>query len=302
SGDISRPRLGLDAATAEEVQGRITHAIHLAALYNLSAPRDVSILLNVDGTRHVLDFLEGAPSLERFAHTSTIAVVGTHTGLFREDDLDVGQGFKNAYDETKFLAEQLVRERRDRIPTVILRPATVVGDSRSGAIEKIDGPYYALTMIARNLHRIVPDTGGNRFYIAPVDFVAHAYYRLFEDEESVGKVFHLIDADPPTYLEFLEMACDAMGRPRPWMKVPAAWMKPMGRLPMFERITGVPREAFEHSFFSVEYDVSQVAPALEKHGISCPPVRDYIDVMVRYFLEHSDDPAIRKGDWRAVTT
>jgi len=140
SGDIAQADLGLDAAIADELKQRVTHVIHLAALYNLSAPRDISMRINVDGTRHVLDFLGEMRSLQRFAHASTVAVAGDHTGSFREDDLDLGQGFKNNYDRTKFLSEMLVRERRDSIPTVILRPTTVVGLTRTGATEKIDGP------------------------------------------------------------------------------------------------------------------------------------------------------------------
>jgi nucleoside-diphosphate-sugar epimerase len=302
SGDISRAGLGLDAAIADELKQRVTHVIHLAALYNLSAPRDISVRINVDGTRHLLDFLEKIRSLQRFAHASTIAVAGKHTGTFREDDLDLGQDFKNSYDETKFLSEKLVRDRRDSIPTVILRPTTVVGHSRTGAIEKIDGPYYALNMIARNMHRVIPDTGDIKFHFGPVDFIADAFYHLFEDEESLGKVFHLVDPAPLTYLEFFDLACATLGKPKPSIKLPAPLMRPMGRLPMFEKLTGVPREAFEHSFFRVEYDMTNVTPALAKHGISCPPVSSYIDVMVEYFVRHSDDPSIRRGDWRQVTT
>jgi thioester reductase-like protein len=302
SGDISQAGLGLDAALADELKQRVTHAIHLAALYNLSAPRDVSYRINVDGTRHFLDFLADARSLKRLAHTSTVAVAGKHTGSFREDDLDLGQGFKNAYDETKFLSEKLVRERRDAIPTVIFRPTTVVGHSRTGAIEKIDGPYYALNMIARNMHRVIPNTGDNKFQFGPVDFVADAFYHLFEDEESVGKVFHLVDPAPLSCLEFFELACTTMGKPKPGLVLPAGLMRPMGRLPMFEKLTGVPREAFEHSFYPVDYDTTNVAPALAKHGIACPPVASYIDVMIEYFVNHSHDPRIRKGDWRQVTT
>jgi thioester reductase-like protein len=302
SGDIARPGLGLDAALADELRQRVTHAIHLAALYNLSAPRDISKRINVEGTRHVLDLLGEMRSLRRFAYASTVAVSGKHTGIFREDDLDVGQGFKNAYDETKFRAEALVRERRDAIPTVILRPTTVVGHSRTGAIEKIDGPYYALQMIARNMHRVIPDTGDNRFHFGPVDFIADAFHALFEDDASVGKTFHLVDPDPPTYLEFFEMACAALGRSKPRLVLPAALMRPLGRLPLFEKLTGVPREAFEHSFYPVEYDTTHAAPALARHGIACPPVASYLDVMVAYFVEHADDPRIRRGDWRQVTT
>jgi nucleoside-diphosphate-sugar epimerase len=302
SGDISQAGLGLGAPLADELKQRVTHAIHLAALYNLSAPRDISMRINVDGTRHFLDFLGEFRSLQRLAHASTIAVAGKHTGTFREDDLDLGQGFKNNYDETKFLSEVLVRARRDSIPTIIFRPTTVVGHSRTGAIEKIDGPYYALGMIARNMHRVIPNTGGNKFHFGPVDFIADAFYRLFEDDDSVGKVFHLVDPEPLTYLEFFELACAAMGKPKPGLVLPAPMMRPMGRLPMFEKITGVPREAFEHSFYAVDYDTANVAPALAKHGIACPPVSSYIDVMVEYFVKHSDDPRIRKGDWRQVTT
>jgi nucleoside-diphosphate-sugar epimerase len=302
SGNITQAGLGLDAVIAEELKQRVTHAIHLAALYNLSAPREISVRANVDGTRHLLDFLEKIPSLQRFGHTSTIAVVGKHQGTFREGDLDLGQSFKNNYDETKFLSEKLVRERRDSIPTVILRPTTVVGHSRTGEIDKVDGPYYALNMIARNMHRVVPNTGDIKFHFGPVDFVADAFYHLFEDEESIGKVFHLVDPEPLTYLEFFELACAAMGQPKPALKLPAPLMRPMGRLPLFEKLTGVSREAFEHSFYAVDYDMAQVTPALAKHGISCPPVSSYLDVLVEYYLKHSNDPRIRKGDWKQVTT
>jgi thioester reductase-like protein len=302
AGDICSPGLGLDASMTRELGDRVTHAIHLAALYNLSAPRDVSMRVNVDGTRNVLDFLGGMRSLQRLGYTSTTAVVGTHTGTFGEDELDVGQGFKNAYEETKFLAERLIRERRDEIPTVIFRPTTVVGHSRTGAIEKIDGPYYALTMIARNMHRVVPDTGDTKFQFAPVDFITDAFYHLFEDDRSVGSVFHLVDPQPLSYLEFFELACKAMGKPAPRLRLPARLLRRMGSLPLFERLTGVPPEAFEHSFYSIRYDTTQVAPALARHGISCPPVASYIDVMVDYFVTHCDDARIRKGDWRATTT
>ncbi len=302
SGDISVPGLGIDPKLREEIRDRVTHAIHLAALYSLGAPRDVSMRVNVDGTRNLLDFIDGLPALRRLAYISTVAVVGTHTGLFREDDLDVGQRFKNYYEETKYLAERLVRERRERIPTVIFRPATVVGHSRTGAIEKIDGPYYALTMIARNMHAVIPDTGDTEFQFAPVDFITDAVYHLFEDEASVGRVYHLVDPAPLSYLEFFDLACSAMGRRKPSLKLPPWMMRRAGRLPMFEKITGVPPQAFEHSFYRVEYDRTHVEPALAKHGIACPPVTSYLDVMVRYFIEHASDPRVRRGDWKQVTS
>lgn len=301
AGDITEPGLGIDAGVVAELTARTTHVIHLAALYSLSAPRDVSVRVNVDGTRNLLDFIEGMPALKRLGYISTVAVVGTHTGIYREDELDVGQKFKNYYEETKYLAEQLVRERCERIPSVIFRPATVVGHSVTGAIEKIDGPYYALTMIARNMQGVVPNTGDIKFQFAPVDFITDAVYRLFEDEESVGKVFHLVDPAPLSYLEFIDLASEAMGKRKPFLKLPSWMMRRAGSLPMFERLTGVPPEAFEHSFYRIEYDRSQVAPALAKHHVVCPSVTSYLDVMVEYFMQHAADPSIRKGDWKALS-
>ena len=138
-GDITQPGLGISAPLKDELKATVTHAIHLAALYNLSAPRDVSVRVNVDGTRNLLDFLHECPRLERFAHTSTLAVAGDYSGVFSEEDFDKGQRHKNFYEETKFLSEKLVREHSATLPTVILRPAVVVGDSQTGYIEKIDG-------------------------------------------------------------------------------------------------------------------------------------------------------------------
>ncbi|MCP5060704.1 MAG: NAD-dependent epimerase/dehydratase family protein [bacterium] len=302
AGDIAEPGLGLEVAIQDELKQRVTHVIHLAALYNLSAPRDISMRVNVDGTRNLLDLIAQFPSLERLGYASTIAVAGKHMGTFREDDLDLGQEFETNYDLTKHLAEKLVRERRDDIPSVILRPTTVVGHSKTGAIEKIDGPYYALGMIARGMHYIVPDTKDTLFHFAPVDFIADAFYHLFEDEDSIGKVFHLVDPEPVTYNEFFDLASAAMGKRKPLLKLPAGMMRPMGRLPGFEKVTGVPREAFEHSYVSATFDRSQVAPILAKHGVECPRVQSYLDVMVDYFMKHAADPRIRKGDWRQTTT
>src|SRR5207248_5831128 len=122
---------------------------HLAAAYNLALPRDVGMRVNVLGTRNVLEFLDGAPSFEKLAYVSTCAISGSHVGVFTEDDFDVRQGFKNYYEETKYLAEAEVRGRWGRVPITIFRPSVVVGDSRTGEAEKLDGPYYAYLMIAR---------------------------------------------------------------------------------------------------------------------------------------------------------
>ena len=302
-GDITQPGLGIDAPTLEEMKDRVTHTVHLAALYNLSAPKDVSMRVNVEGTRNVLNFLGSLKGLERLGYMSTVAISGDYAGgVFTEEDFDKGQGFKNFYEESKFEAEKLVRERRDAIPTVIFRPTIAVGHSKTGAFEKVDGPYYALTMIARNLHFVGVRSGPTKCHIAPVDYIADAFYAIFEDEDTVGKVYCLGDSNPMTYDAFLDLACKRWGKVRTLIKMPAGVMRPLVRLPYFDTIMGVTYEAFQYSIHPIEYPMTNTTAALEKHGITCPPVASYIDVMIQYFREHLRDPKIRKGDWKRSTT
>ncbi len=301
-GDITAPGLGLAPALRDEVKERATHVIHLAALYNLSAPREVSLRVNVEGTRNVLDFAGGLKKLKRLGYMSTVAISGDYSGVYSEEDFDKGQRFKNHYSETKFLAEKAVRERRDAIPTVICRPTIVAGHSKTGAIEKVDGPYYGMTMILRYLHLVTVDTGPTKCHIAPVDYVADAFHAIFEDERAAGKVYCLGDPNPMTYAEFYDLVCERWGRVKPLLRLPATFMRPMVRLPFFFEITGVTSEAFEYSVNPIEYPVTNAQAVVGKHGVSCPPVRSYIDVMLSYFRDHYRDPNLRRGDWKRGTT
>src|SRR5262249_28751133 len=142
TGDITAPGLGLGTSVARAFARRLTGCFHLAAVYDLAVAKDVGTRINVEGTRNVLDFLGGASRLERLDYVSTAYVSGTAVGTYRETDLDVGQSFKNHYEETKFLAEVAVTE--SGLPAAIYRPAIVVGDSRTGETAKFDGPYFAL--------------------------------------------------------------------------------------------------------------------------------------------------------------
>src|SRR5262245_16907282 len=142
TGDITVPGLGLAADEARALRGGLTAAHHLAAVYDLAVTRELGLKVNLDGTRNVLRFLSECPRLERLHYVSTCYVSGTATGIFRETDLDMGQSFKNHYEETKFLAE--VEVARAGLPVTIYRPSIVVGDSRTGETGKFDGPYFTL--------------------------------------------------------------------------------------------------------------------------------------------------------------
>src|SRR5581483_12259067 len=125
TGDITARGLALDKSLHDGLRERMTQAYHIAAAYNLALPRDVGMRVNVQGTKNVLEFLDGAPRFEKLAYISTCAISGDYMGTFGEEDFDLRQGFKNYYEETKYLAEAEVRGRWGRIPTVIFRPSVI---------------------------------------------------------------------------------------------------------------------------------------------------------------------------------
>ena len=300
-GDITQPGLGVEAPLREILRDRVTAAIHLAALYHLAAPRDVLMRINVEGTRNLLDFCQELPRLERLAHVSTLAVAGMHTGTFDEKDFDVGQSFKNYYEETKFLAEKLVRERQPGLPAVIFRPAVVVGHSKTGYIDKVDGPYYLLVAISRHLQFIMPDCGPVKNNIAPVDFVTDGLVDIFEkDPDAIGTTVALMDPNPLTYNEFLDLGCQCWPRMKPLVRVPFTWFSPVARLSVFETITGIPWRAFQYGDQMISYTLPESTRRLANVGLACPPLREYIDVLVRYFKEHLRDRTIRRGNWKSI--
>src|SRR3954471_7207788 len=199
-GDISQRRLGLDDATWDRLAGEVTHVFHLAAIYDLAVPSEIAQRVNVDGTGNVLEFCVAAGALERLAYVSTAYVAGGRTGVVYEHELVMGQGFKNHYESTKFQAEVWVRELMDRVPTTIVRPAIVVGDSRTGETEKFDGPYYILRTIstAARLRRAVVQFGraAATFNVVPVDYVVAALVAAGRASEAVVETLHLVDTEP----------------------------------------------------------------------------------------------------------
>ena len=147
SGDVTDLHLGLSGEEVERVTSEVERIFHLAAVNQLSVSRDVAWRTNVDGTRNVLDFARECRKLERFVHFSTCHVAGDRVGVIAEDELDEGQGFRNSWEETKFQAEKAVARAAASLPVTVLRPSTVVGDSRTGEIDRFEGPYLSLIHI-----------------------------------------------------------------------------------------------------------------------------------------------------------
>jgi thioester reductase-like protein len=298
AGDITDRRLGLDEATYDRLAGRATHVFHLAAIYNLAVPLEVATRVNVEGTGNVLDFCRAATSLERLVYVSTAYVAGTRTGIVYEHELVMGQDFKNHYESTKFQAEVWVQQAMKDIPTTIIRPAIVVGDSKTGETEKFDGPYYLLRAISRSLKFRQPPIqfgrGDAKFNVVPVDYVVDAMVAAAFDDATLGETLHLVDPDPLSSAELVELLARVYGAPAPKGKLPPVVVERALRVKRVrEWMDDTPSESIVYLNHPVVYDARRTVDLLASHDLVPPKFPDYVEAMVGFFREHEDDPELK---------
>jgi len=285
-GDITEERLGLSVSAARALQHELTGAFHLAAVYDLAVKREVGVKINVDGTRNVLDFLAGARGFERLHYVSTAYVSGTAVGVYRETDLDVGQSFRNHYEETKFLAERLVVE--SGVPQVTYRPGIVVGDSRTGETAKFDGPYFVLSAMERMPSPGVfmkIGSGRNPVNLVPVDFVVEALAQLAWSGAPAGRTYHLTDPAPLQVIEVAELLAKSIGKSFVYTPVPLAIARLLFRPRTVQGYFGMPVQSLDYFDHPCRYDASQATADLSAMGVFCPRFGDYAQRLVSFYLE-----------------
>ena len=295
-GDIAERRLGLSDDDYGRLLADVSTVHHLAAIYDLAVPAEIAQRVNVEGTGNVLDLCRDAESLDRLNYVSTAYVAGDRTGVAYEHELNLGQGFKNHYESTKFQAEVWVRELIDQIPTTIYRPAIVVGDSRSGETQKFDGPYYALRFIAASAERRMPigniGRGRTPFNVVPVDFIIDAMAELGGLEQAVGETVHLCDPDPLSSSEMFTLLTEIYADRKPAFRVsPRAVTAALRFAPIREMYGGTPPQSIRYLNHPVRYDTRRATELLAASGLRCPRFSEYAAAMVGFFRAHEEDPA-----------
>jgi thioester reductase-like protein len=295
-GDISRRRLGLEDETWSRLAAEVTRVYHLAAIYDLAVPIEAAQRVNVEGTGNVVELCLQAERLERLAYVSTAYVAGMRGGVVYEHELNMGQGFKNHYESTKFQAEVWVREFMDRIPTTILRPAIVVGDSQTGETEKFDGPYYLLRAISRmqRLGRPVVQFGAEEafFNVVPVDYVVAAIQAASTASGLEGETLHLVDPQPLTTRELVSCLSRHYAGTEPRGRMAPKLLEQTLRLAAVRSsFGGTPRESIAYLNHRVTFDSRRASELLAPYDLHPPRFVDYVGPMVEFFRAHEDDPA-----------
>ena len=295
-GNIADRRLGLSDSDRGRLVSELRRVYHLAAIYDLAVPIELAQRVNVDGTGNVLELCAEAKNLERLAYISTAYVAGLRKGVVYEHELVMGQGFKNHYESTKFQAEVWARRYMDRVPTTILRPAIVVGDSRTGRTQKFDGPYYLLKAVSRAKRANQPlmhfGRSDSPFNVVPVDYVVEAIAAAAAAPETLGETLHLVDPEPLSAGELLTVLSAHYGGPAPRGRIPPALAEAALRLSLVQkRFGGTPRESIAYLNHPVVFDMRRCVDLLGARGLTPPRFTDYVEPMVAFFKEHETDPA-----------
>jgi len=299
AGDIATRHLGLTDADWARLTDEVEVVHHLAAIYDLAVPKPIAQKVNVEGTGNVLDLCREAKNLRRLNYVSTAYVAGVRTGVVYEHELSLGQDFKNHYESTKFQAEVWVRELMDEIPTTIIRPGIVVGDSKTGETQKFDGPYYVLRFIAASVERKMPianiGRGATPFNAVPVDFIVDAMIALGNLDAAAGETVHLCDPEPLTSHAMVETLSELYAGKKPAYRLPPKGVAAALRFKSVRDLYGgTPAESVRYLNHPVHYDTRRATELLAASGMRCPRFPEYAPAMVAFFKQHEHDPAFAK--------
>lgn len=288
-GNITKPNLGISPQDYERAKEETTSIFHLAAIYDLAVEREIGMLVNLEGTRNVNAFAKTVKNLYRYNYISTCYVAGRRKGLIKEDELKHDKGFRNYYEETKYLAELEVEALKKDLPVTIYRPSIVVGDSKTGETAKYDGIYYVVHYLRKAPKLLSLFNIGNkkvRLNLVPIDFVVDAMAALAKDEKAVGKTLQISDPSPLSTEEICNEIGQSLAGKKSIITIPAKVVNFSLMLPFSPPITGLPHTGVPYFFLQQTYDTTISKQLLEAQGIHCPSFTSYVDNLISFVEKH----------------
>ncbi len=309
TGDLTSKKLGVSAEAMKALKGQVDGVYHLAAVYDLGADEASQVQVNIEGTRNMVEFAK-AVDARHVHHVSSIAAAGLYEGVFREDMFEEAENLEHPYFMTKHESEKIVR-KECKVPWTVYRPALVVGDSTTGEMDKIDGPYYFFKLIQRMRQFLppwMPTIGleGGRINIVPVDFVVKAIDHISHQVKAGGGCYHLVDPAGYRVGDVLDIFSKAAHAPKMSLFVNAALLgfipksvkKGMMALAPVRRVRnavmkdlGVPEDMLTFVNYPTRFDRRGTDAALKGSGVECPNLNDYAWRLWDYWERHLD-PAL----------
>ncbi|MEU6061936.1 amino acid adenylation domain-containing protein [Streptomyces sp. NPDC047097] len=207
-GDLGEPLLGLGQERFEELARTADLVVHAGAEVNLTYGYQRLRAANVAGTAEVLR-LAAAYRTVPVHQVSTVGVfpaAGPPTGPVAPGHPlgDVGL-LRNGYAESKWMAERLVEQARERgLPVSVYRPARISGSSVTGACQSSDFLWLLLKGCVEA--GAAPSDYVSEFDLVPVDHVAGAIAALAvaPPGRGTGGTFHLASGRPRLFTAWVE--------------------------------------------------------------------------------------------------
>lgn len=290
-GDITSPDLGLSPNDLEQARANSTIVFHLAALYDLAVARDPAMRVNVEGTRNINKFVSSITNLRNYHYVSTCYVAGKRTGVILETDLQHNAGFRNYYEETKYLAESEVQALKPSLPVTVHRPSVVCGDSKTGETVKYDGIYYLIRYLLKWPAVLSAVNIGNdevTLNLVPVDFVVESMAVLAGDNHAIGKTLQLADPNPLTTRQLFDTIARAIDGHPSRLTLPSSVVEKSLMTALSPKLTDLPHSAVPYFFLRQTYDTTQSTALLAPHGVRCPPFDSYVKTIVDFVASHPE--------------
>jgi len=282
-GDITKKNLGIGRRD-ERLLKEAGYVIHCAAITDV---RDKSVNLfktNVVGTKNVLRFAGKFPKLKTFVHISSKSVAGNFEGVFPEDTLPEIKSFHNAYEKSKYQGELLVR--KSNLPFIIVRPPTIVGDSKSGMVDKFEGSAYRLiSALKKRRLPFYPSKCNGFIYVMPVDKVAEFVVKVCFNSKYIYTTFNITDSSPITFKEFIERASKLLGVPEPSFTLPGSFWDFF--MVLASRASFMNAGSLSLLNQKLRYENKAFVSASQKYGIKYPSLVKYLPILIKFYIRNS---------------
>lgn len=297
-GDTAAMDFGMAGPSFVALAKSVDIVHHCAAAVHAGVSREIAERVNVAGAGEIVDLgLASEGRVERIAHWSSALLSTRRNGRVLENELIGPPSGRNVVEETRFRAELLMRDAMSMLPITVLRPSIIVGDSKTGEIDRMEGPYLLILLMLSSpvdLRVPLPGRGDQPLHLVPIDYVVEAGVAIARDSRSKGRTFHLVDEQPLTVRRVFELIAESAGRPRPVGSLPTNLANALLRAPGLERLSQIPRAFLEQLASEAVYDSRNTRELLAGTGIVCASAAGYLKGMV----EHVRNEQAKRGKAR----
>jgi len=276
-GDLEQERLGLPDGVLRKITQETDYIYHLAASYDSSLSKERIFEINLEGTKRLALLAKKIKNLKAFVYVSTAYVAGEREGKILETYQVKPPSFRNPYEEAKFMSESFLR--KVNLPLVIIRPALVVGDSKTGEVDRDvkTGIYQLIKIIDRGFLFFYPGECNGNLSVVPVDWVVEAIYKIGKNKKSIGKIFHLSDPSPMRVKDFVDSVCTLLEERKPYLIMPKAFFNFLPRFWIRTQIMMLNRKQI--------FDISNTAMLLGREDLP-PSLASYLPELISYYRKN----------------